>query len=264
MNKNITRKLSYGVYIVTSWHDGKPVGCVANSIMQVTSTPATFAVSINHDNYTNECIKKTGKFAISVLAETSAPSLIGTFGFKSSRTTDKFEGIAYSIKSRLPVIDDSCGYIVCDVIDSMETSTHTVFLGEMKDADVFGDKPQMTYDYYHKVIKGSAPKNAPTYTETDEQSASVKTVRKFKCDVCGYVYEGDELPEGYICPICGVGADMFTEITEKPAAPAKQESKKLKKFKCDVCGYVYEGEQLPEGYTCPLCGVGADMFTEIK
>lgn len=212
MNIKAVQKLSYGVYVVTTWVDGRPTGCVANSIMQVTSTPATIAVSINHDNYTNECIKKTGKFAISVLAETSAPALIGAFGFKSGRDTDKFAGIDYSVKSRLPVLDDICAYIVCDVIDSMETSTHTVFLGELKDADLVGNKPQMTYDYYHKVIKGKAPKTAPTYVE--EPLTEEKPVKKFKCEVCGFIYEGDELPEGYTCPICGVGTDLFTEVKE--------------------------------------------------
>lgn len=260
MNSNIVRKLSYGVYIITTWSEGKPVGCIANSTMQVTSEPATFAVSINHDNFTNECIKKTGKFAINILAETTAPSLIGTFGFKSSRNFDKFDGLDYAVRSRLPVLENTCGYVVCDVINSMETTTHTVFLGEMRDGDLFGDKPQMTYDYYHRVIKGSAPKTAPTYSQADSQPA--KTTRKFKCEVCGYVYEGDELPEGFTCPICCVGTDMFSEIDQTGAA-TNRPTGKLKKYKCEVCGYVYEGEELPEGYTCPICGMGTDKFTEI-
>ncbi len=212
MDKKILQKLSYGVYIVTTWHDGNPAGCIANSIMQVTNEPATFAVSINHDNFTNECIKKSGKFAINVLSETTPPSLIGTFGFKSSRDTDKFAGLDYSVKSRLPVIADTCGYIVCDVINTMESSTHTVFLGELRDAGTFGNKAQMTYDFYHKVIKGSAPKTAPTYTEDRQSDGDSKVVKKYKCEVCGYVYEGEELPADYVCPICGVGPDLFTEI----------------------------------------------------
>ncbi len=215
MNIKTAEKLSYGVYIVTAWIDGKPTGCVANCVMQVTAEPATFAVSINRDSFTNECIKKTGKFAVSILAETSAPSLIGTFGFKSGRDTDKFADIDYAVKAKMPVINDTCGYIVCDVIDTMETATHTVFLGDLKDADLFGDKKPMTYEYYHKVIKGKAPKSAPTYVADDEpQSAEKKPMRKFKCDICGYVYEGEELPSDYVCPICGVGPDMFTEIKD--------------------------------------------------
>lgn len=164
MNKNVFRSLSYGLYIVTTMEGERPVGCTANSAMQITSTPATIAVSINHDNYTNGCIEKTGKFAISILSTNSDPSLIGTFGFYSSKEHDKFENTPYKMVDGLPVITDSNGYIVCRVINKMETSTHTVFLGEVIEGDVFdGETPAMTYTYYHKVIKGTSPKNAPTY-----------------------------------------------------------------------------------------------------
>ncbi len=163
MNSSTFHKLSYGVYVVSTWDNGRPTGCTANSAMQITSSPATIAVSINHDNYTNKCINETGKFAISILAEDSEPSIIGTFGFKSGKDVDKFAEVKYSVKDYMPVVSDSCGYIVCDVIDKMETATHTVFLGEVKGAELFGDREAMTYTYYHKVIKGKSPKNAPTY-----------------------------------------------------------------------------------------------------
>lgn len=209
---NIAQKLSYGVYAVTTWRDGEPKGCIANCAIQVTSEPATFAVSINHDNYTNECIKKSGKFAVSVLAKDSDPKIIGALGFKSGKACDKFEGVEWKVCGKLPVIVDGCGYLACDVIDIWETPTHTVFLGKLTSSEAFGDREQMTYDYYHKVIKGSSPKNAPTYNAEAAEEANAKPVRKFKCTVCGYVYEGDELPEDYQCPICGVGIDLFEEI----------------------------------------------------
>lgn len=161
MNKNVFHKLSYGVYVVSTWDDGRPTGCTANSAMQITSSPATIAVSINHDNYTNYCINETGRFAVSILAEDSDPSIIGTFGFKSGKDADKFKEVKYSVEDHMPVISDSCGYVVCEVIDRMETATHTVFLGEVKGAELFEDKDAMTYAYYHKVVKGKSPKNAP-------------------------------------------------------------------------------------------------------
>lgn len=211
MNQSTFHKLSYGVYIVSTWDNGRPTGCTANSAMQITSSPATIAVSINHNNYTNQCISETGKFAISILAEDSEPSIIGTFGFKSGREADKFSEVKYSVEDNMPVVSDSCGYIVCDVIDKMETATHTVFLGEVKGAELFGNRDAMTYAYYHKVIKGKSPKNAPTYIPEEEEEKDGK-VRRFKCEVCGYIYEGEELPADYKCPVCGMGADKFKEI----------------------------------------------------
>ena len=166
MNNRAFTKLSYGVYVVTSWADaGRPTGCTANSAMQVTSSPATVAVSINHDNFTNECIKKTGRFAINVLGENSPPSIIGNFGFKSGRDSDKFTDKP-EIKDFLPIVDGAIAYITCKVTDSMESETHTVFLGEVIGAEILdeSDAP-MTYAYYHNVIKGKSPKNAPTYIE---------------------------------------------------------------------------------------------------
>ena len=163
MNKNAFRQLSYGVYVVSTWDKGRATGCTANSVMQITSDPATIAVSINHDNYTNQCIQDTGKFAISVLGENSSPRIIGTFGFKSGRDNDKFEEVEQTVKGFMPVVADACAWIACEVIDKMETSTHTVFLGKVLDADMLKADTPMTYAYYHNVIKGKSPKNAPTY-----------------------------------------------------------------------------------------------------
>ena len=210
MNKNVFRNLSYGVYVVSTWDNGRATGCIANSIMQITSSPATIALSMNHDNYTNSCISDSGHFAVSILSETSDPSLIGHFGFQSGRDVDKFDGIDYSIKEFLPVINDSCGYIVCKVIDKMETSTHTVFLGEVLNGDVISSSPAMTYAYYHNVVKGKSPKNAPTYiAEESEKPASATHT----CGICGYEYDGtvpfESLPDSYTCPICKQGKEKF-------------------------------------------------------
>ncbi|MFQ9515814.1 MAG: flavin reductase [Eubacterium sp.] len=213
MNTNIFRSMSYGVYIVSTMDDGRATGCTANSAMQITSSPATVAISINHDNYTNECIKKHGLFSVSILAEDSDSTLIGKFGFQSGRDTHKFMGVDFDVIKETPVINDSCGYVICRVIDTMETSTHTVFLGEVIDAEVLGEgRSAMTYAYYHNVIKGKSPKNAPTYLPEENDKENVAGKKKFKCEVCGYIYEGDELPADFKCPICNQGAEKFKEI----------------------------------------------------
>lgn len=170
MNKNAFRSLSYGVYIISVWDsDGaRPTGCTANSVMQITSDPPSIAVSINHNNYTNHCIDKTGKFAISVLGENTNPLVIGTFGFRSGKDINKFDTVQYEIHDEMPVVKESCAYIVCEVINKMETDTHTVFLGRVSGADILSDDEPMTYSYYHNVIKGKSPKNAPTYIANEK------------------------------------------------------------------------------------------------
>ena len=251
MNSKTFFHMSYGVYVVTAMDGERPTGCVANSIMQITSSPATVAVSMNHDNYTNSCIAGSGKFAFSILAENTDPAVIGTFGFHSGKDMDKFAGKEYEIVEGVPVLKEGCGYVVCRVIDRMETETHTVFLGQVEAAENLPcDSPAMTYSYYHNVGKGKSPKNAPTYVAEEPEE---KAKSRWVCQVCGYVYEGDELPEGYQCPVCGVGPEHFEK---EGAAPKKNPAK----WVCQVCGYVYEGDELPEGYQCPVCGVGPEHF----
>ena len=212
INKNAFRNMSYGVYIVSTLDGERPTGCVANSAMQITSEPATIAVSINHDNYTNACIEKTGKFAISILTEQSEPGLIGTFGFQSGKDVNKFDGVEALEKEGLSVVADACSYLVCKVINKMETATHTVFLGEVIAADVLKDEEAMTYAYYHKVVKGKSPKNAPTYIAEEEP---VQKEGKWVCGICGYEYRGEipfeEVPEQFVCPVCKQPKSVFVK-----------------------------------------------------
>lgn len=214
MNKQAFRNLSYGVYVISTLDGDRHTGCTANSAMQITSSPASIAVSINHDNYTNSCIKKTGKFAISILSEDSDPGIIGTFGFQSGREVNKFSGVKYQVKEGIAVLDDSCGYIVCKVTGTLETSTHTIFLGEAIDAESVGSSVPMTYAYYHNVIKGKSPKNAPTYIPEEEASSSDSPKEKWVCSICGYVYDGtvpfEELPDSYTCPVCKQPKEKFS------------------------------------------------------
>ena len=214
MDTKALRNLSYGVYVTTSLDGTKPVGCITNSVMQITSQNASIAVSVNHDNYTNQCIKECKKFAVSILPEKTDANIIGTFGFKTSREINKFENIQYHIENDLPILDHNCGFIVCEVIDTMETDTHTVFLGKVITTGNYQSETPMTYQYYHEVLKGTSPKLAPTYVE-EKVEETPKKVKKWKCKICGYVYEGDRVPEDYICPICGQPHTAFELIEDK-------------------------------------------------
>ena len=210
LNSKILRDFSYGVYVVGTVDGDRNVGCVANSVMQITSNK--IAISIHHDNYTNGCIKASSKFSVSVLSEQVDPSIIGTFGYQSSKDCDKYSDVSYKLIEGMPVLDDSCGYLVCNVVDIMETETHTIFLGEIVACDRYEGKP-MTYAYYHEVLKGKSPKNAPTY-EADEEVVEKPKKNVFVCTVCGYKVEidGDELPDDYRCPICGKGKEFFKKL----------------------------------------------------
>lgn len=212
MDKNVFRSMTYGVYITTSTDDGRPVGCITNSNTQITSSPATVSVSVNHDNYTASCIEKSGMFAYTILSVESDPALIGRFGFASSRDTDKFAGLSVDWVQGMPAVVTGCGYVVCRVVGKMETSTHTVFLGEVMEAKAVSGEIPMSYSYYHQVIRGKSPKNAPTYIAEEKEEEKPSGGRRYRCQVCGYVYEGESLPEDYVCPVCKHGAQDFEQI----------------------------------------------------
>jgi len=208
--ENVLRDLSYGMYVISAKDGLKDIGCIANTVVQITSDPKTVIVSLNHDNYTNEIIKKTHKFGVSILTEETDKTIIGTFGYKSSRDVDKFEGITKKEIDGIPVIKDSNGAFTCEVIDTMETNTHTVFLGKVLNMEKFNNANVMTYKYYHEVLKGKSPKNAPTFEAQKEENSSKKTV--WRCPLCGYEVELDELPEDFVCPICGASREHFEKI----------------------------------------------------
>jgi len=209
MNNNILRDLTYGVYVIGSLDGTRKVGCIANSVMQITSNPASIAISINHDNYTNKCIKQSNKFSISILNEQSNPNIIGNFGFTSSKDVDKYSEIDNQLVNDIPVIKDSNGYIVCEVTNILETETHTIFVGKVIASERYDDKEVMTYKYYHQVLKGKSPSKAPTYQE--EIAEEIKNNR-WKCMISGYIYEGDELPLDFVCPICGQSREVFEKV----------------------------------------------------
>lgn len=209
MDNKILRDLSYGVYVVGSMDGERKVGCIANSAMQITSNPASIAISINHDNYTNECIKKCNKFSVSILNEQSNPNIIGTFGFSSSKDIDKFKDFDNEVVEEVPVIKDSNGYVVCEVVSVLETETHTIFVGKVIAMNKYDSKIPMTYKYYHEVLKGSSPAKAPTYVENVIEEIKGN---RWKCMICGYIYEGDELPLDFTCPICGQSREAFEKI----------------------------------------------------
>ncbi len=205
MNQSALYTLSYGMYLVSSMDETRPIGCVANSAMQITSEPKTIALSLNKLNYTHEVISKNLKFAISVVTEETDPQIIGTFGFNCSKDTNKFENVDYTMIDNMPVISQSCAYFICEVKSQLDCGTHTVFLAEIVNCDVNLKQSPMSYSYYHKVVKGKTAKNAPTYVEEKSDN--------YKCSICGYEYTDEkafeELPDDFVCPICKQPKSVF-------------------------------------------------------
>lgn len=225
MQKETFQKISYGLYIISSLNDSKLNGQIANTVFQITSQPPTFAISINKLNLTHTFIENSKVFTISILSEETPMPLIGLFGFKSGRDIDKFKDINYKIgKNNAPIVmDNSIGYIECKVVNSIDAGTHTIFIGEVIDANIISDGKPLTYEYYHEIKNGKSPETAPTYLDIKSEK-EVNKMDKYICKVCGYIYDpevGDPdsgikpgtsfetLPDDWVCPICGAGKDQF-------------------------------------------------------
>ncbi|MCS7119244.1 MAG: flavin reductase family protein [Archaeoglobaceae archaeon] len=167
MNLQALYKISYGLYIVTSVKDRNFSGQIANTVFQVTSEPPKIAVCLNKKNTTHEFVKYSKVFSVSVLEKDTPLQFIGRFGFRSSRDFNKFEGINFKIgKTGSPiVIDYTVAFFEAKVVDEYDVGTHTLFVGEVIEADILKDVEVMTYEYYHLVKKGKTPKTATVYLE---------------------------------------------------------------------------------------------------
>ena len=191
--------IGYGLYVVTSNDGKKDNGLIVNTVTQVTNTPNRIAVTINKDNYSHHVIKQTGKMNINCLSTDAPFAVFETFGFKSGRNTDKFadctplrsdNGLVF-----LPHYINS--FMSLKVEQYVDLDTHGMFICAITEARVLSDRETMTYTYYQNNVK---PK-----PETEGK-------RGYVCKVCGYVYEGDPLPEDFICPLCKHGASDFEPI----------------------------------------------------
>ena len=227
MDMKALYKITYGLYVVGSSKGDKLNGQIANTVIQVCSEPVKLAVAINKNNYTHEFITDSKAFTISILSQDTPLSFIGEFGFKCGRDVDKFKDVKYQLtENNVPIIlDHTLAYLVANVINQVDVGTHTLFIGELVDADVIKDGEPMTYAYYHQVKRGTTPKSAPSYIEVKKEVAP--KMAKYECSVCGYVYDpevGDtdggiepgtpfeEIPDDWVCPVCGVSKDQFDKI----------------------------------------------------
>jgi len=171
MNLEALHKISYGLYVVTSRKNNSFNGQIANTVFQVTSEPATIAASINKHNFTNEFIRESNAFAVSVLSKNTPLKFIGHFGFRSGRDIDKFKGINYKVgRTGAPIVlDHAVAYVEAEVIREVDVDTHTIFIGKLVDAEILANEEPMTYAYYHDMKRGVTPKAAPTYIKEERR-----------------------------------------------------------------------------------------------
>jgi flavin reductase (DIM6/NTAB) family NADH-FMN oxidoreductase RutF/rubredoxin len=227
MDTEALRDIGYGMYIIGSYKDGKIDASIANTVFQITSKRPTIAVSITKSNLTYEFIKASKVFTVSILSQDTPLSFIGRFGFKSGRDTQKLEGIKYKMgRTGAPVIlDNAVSYLEARVTNEIDVGDHAVFIANVSEADVLSHKALLTYDYYHHEKRGTTPKTAPSYVR--EKRPGTSRSAKYRCTVCGYIYNpshGDpeadikpgtpfeELPDDWVCPICGVGKGKFEKV----------------------------------------------------
>lgn len=199
MNSKALFNIDYGLYVITA-KDQKDNGCIINTVMQVTSDPCQIAIAINKHNYTQEIISKTKKFNISILSKDSNFEIFKHFGYQSGRNVDKFANftdVKRSPNGLFYVTKDTNAYISAYVQQEIDLSTHSLFIGQLVAAEILSEIPTITYSYYQKNIKPK-PKN--------------ENKKGWRCKICGYIYEEENLPSDFICPICKHGAADFEKI----------------------------------------------------
>ena len=199
---NAMFKLSYGLFVLTAKDGKKDNGCIINTALQVTSQPNRISICVNKNNFTHDMILKTGEFNVNILSQEATFDLFKWYGFQSGRDTEKIQG------EKLPRARNGIVYlegatnafISGKVIESHDYGTHTMFVADVTEARVFNNVPSVTYAYYFANIK---PKPAP---KPAEKKAG------WVCKICGYVYEGEELPADFVCPLCKHPASDFEKM----------------------------------------------------
>ena len=208
METNVLYKLSNGVYIIGAFMDGRAVGCTIDTCFQITSENPLLNISLNKKNYTLEAIKANKRFSLSIVSLDTDPEIIGRFGFVSSRDTDKYNGRGYDVIAGAPCVKGTfAGRLILEAERFIDCETHMLVIARLVDTEA-GEGEPMTYAYYRNSVKAKA-----TTTVEKETATPQKKMRRYECELCGYIAEFEgEIPEDYICPLCGADSSQFHEI----------------------------------------------------
>ena len=238
---NALHNIPYGLYILSAGEEN-PNACIINTLMQVTSVPNQISVTINKNNYTTKLIEEYGEFNVSILSTSTPFSLIERFGFNSGKDKNKFASFNdYAFASNgIPYITKhSNAYLSGKVVSKTDLGTHITFVAELTESVVLSTEETLTYSHYLKEIK----------PQTESKAKGV-----WVCRICGYVYEGEKIPDDFICPICKHGVDDFEwrEATITPTKVINPTSSQKEKYYCPVCGNIEESPTPPT--KCVICG----------
>ena len=200
MDNSALYKLTYGLFLLTVREAGKDNGCIINTAMQVASNPTRISFAVQKTNLTHDMVLRSGICNISSISTTADFELFRRFGMQSGRDSDKFAeytGVDRGENGVLYLTEHSNMYISAKVTEHFDLGSHTLFVAELTDAVVLSEEESCSYAYYQDNIK----------VQPAEQSAQ----RSWTCSICGYVYEGEEVPDGYECPLCHHGKEYFTQ-----------------------------------------------------
>lgn len=221
-DKQAFHSLSYGMYVIGARCDDRDYGCVANTFAQVTSSPLQVSVALNKENATTAAVRQAGRFTASCLSERADMQLIGTFGFHTSTELDKFAQHASARdEAGMPyVAEQCCAWFSAKVVSELDLGTHVLFVGEVQEcAKVADAAAPMTYAFYHQVKGGKTPPKASSYLGEEQpvgvpaESNGVEQPKvAWRCTICGHMEYVDELPDDFVCPVCGVGKEFFERV----------------------------------------------------
>ena len=199
IDKSSLFKIAYGLYVITMNDGSRDNGMICNAVMQVTNEPLQVAVAINKANYSHEVIQKSGLMNVNVLSKAAPFSVFQNFGFRSGRDNDKFADVPFTRSANgLPVLSHDCNAFYSLKVESyIDLGTHGMFICDVTEARVISNAPSMTYAFYHAHVK---------------PRPQTEGKKGFVCKICGYVYEGETLPDDFICPLCKHGAADFEPI----------------------------------------------------
>lgn len=216
MQKELLYNMSYGVYALGfKDQNNRNCGCIVNTAFQISSEGPTIAISMNKNNYSHKLMKENKKFTLSILSENTNPEVISRLGFISSEIKDKWQNFKFDYVENMPIVKDNIvGYMICEVLEMYDANTHDIVLCKVVDAKIENDLVPMTYKYYHDVLKGNEPKNAPLYrgNSKEEIKNDDKQKEKYVCGLCNWEYDGEDfenLADDYVCPLCGAPKNLF-------------------------------------------------------